>query len=199
MTQAIWDNLLTEAREVHARFPALQDFCPFPEPLTSQSVKAHHIPAAELMSGDTALASDVLPDFRDALIAAAPFAKWRETYKESGASHAFLDRFACYEVLGVDAAFGTSQMRSFVVYQPANFHYPWHHHPAEEMYLVIAGEAEFAIEGEPSKTLRPGDTIYHRSNVPHALTTHDCPIMAYVLWRGDLNTKPVFTYPEDVT
>ena len=67
------------------------------------------------------------------------------------------------------------------------------------MYLVIAGEAEFAIEGEASKTLRPGDTIYHRSNVPHALTTYDHPIMAYVLWRGDLKTKPVFTYPKDVT
>lgn len=199
MTRALWDNLLAEAREVHARFPALQDFCPFPDPLTPQDVAAHHIPAADLMINDRALSSDALPGFRDALIAAAPLAQWRETYKGTGVALDFLDRFACYEVLGVDAPFGTSQMRSFVVYQPANFHYPWHHHPAEEMYLVIAGEAEFAIEGEASKTLRPGDTIYHRSNVPHALTTYDHPIMAYVLWRGDLKTKPVFTYPKDVT
>ena len=198
MTDGIWDRLLTQTRAAHARFPALQAFCPFPDPLTPQHVTPHHIPAADLMTGDVALTSDTLSDFRDALIAAAPLAMWRETYKTSGIGHSFLDRFACYEVLGVDAPFGTTDMRSFVVYQPAGLHYPWHHHPAEEMYLVIAGEAEFTVEGEPPKTLRPGETIYHRSNVPHSLTTHDHPVMAYVLWRGELNTKPVFTYPEDV-
>ena len=40
------------------------------------------------------------------------------------------------------------------------------------------------------------DTTYHDSNQPHALTTHTSPVIAYVLWRGDLMTKPVFTDPE---
>ena len=192
-----WETLLNEARAVHARVPALQDFCTFPEPVTEQPVTPHHIAAADLMIGDTGLSSDRFAGFREALINAAPLAQWRETYKGTNVATDFLNRFACYEVIGVDAPFGATDMRAFVVYQPTGFHYPWHHHPAEELYMVVAGEAAFHLEGEAPKTLHPGDTIFHPSNAPHALITHDHPIMAYVLWRGDLSTKPVFTYPED--
>ncbi len=180
----------------HDQLKALQDFCPFPAILTPQKIAPYHIPAADLMMADTGLFSDRFPGFRDALINAGPIAQWRETYKGARISQDFLDKFACYEILGVDAPFGTTEMRSFVVYQPPGLHYPWHHHPAEELYVVIAGEAEFSIEGEDSRTLRAGETAYHRSDVPHALTAHAHPVMAYVLWRGDLQTKPVLTYPE---
>ena len=81
-------------------------------------------------------------------------------------------------------------MRSFVVYAPTGLYYPWHHHPAEELYLVLAGEAEFSIHGQTPKTLRPGDTTYHASMKPHAMTTHDHPVMAYVLWRSNLMDPP---------
>ena len=192
-----WTTLLDEARRAHDLLPELQAFCPFPDPLTPQEVTPHHIPAADLMMQDKGLFSDVFPAYRDALVNAGPIAQWRETYKGAPISQAFLDRFACYEILGVDAPFATTEMRSFVVYQPPGLYYPWHHHPAEELYVVIAGEAEFSIEGEDPRTLRSGDTIFHRSNVPHALTTHEHPVMACVLWRGDLKTKPVLTYPDN--
>ena len=84
-------------------------------------------------------------------------------------------------------------MRSFLIYQTPGFHYPLHHHPAEELYLVIGGEADFTVDGEPSKTLRPGETQYHASNQPHALTTRDQAVLAYVVWRGDVMKKPIFT------
>ena len=196
MSRDIWNTLLDEARAAHDALPALHRFCDFPTDLTEQPVKPHHIAAADLMTSDTGLFSDRFPGFRDAFIAGAPFAQWRETYKDTNISADFLDRFACYEFLGTDAPFATSRMRSFVVYQPPGLHYPWHHHPAEELYVVVAGEAEFSVKGEAAKTLRAGDTAFHRSNVPHALTTHDHPVMAYVLWRGDLKTRPVFTDPD---
>lgn len=192
-----WRTLLQETRAAHERVAALQAFCSLPDDFTEQTVQPYHIPAADLMVSDNELTSDDFAGFRDALIDAAPLAQWRETYKGTGASADFLNRFACYEVIGVDAPFGATDMRAFMVYQPAGFHYPWHHHPAEELYLVVAGEAEFHLEGEAPKTLRPGDTIFHPSKAPHALITHGHPVMAYVLWRGNLNTKPVFTYPED--
>ena len=193
---ARWQTLLAELRDAHATIPALAGFCPFPDPLTEQPIHAHHIPAADLMCNDADLHSDALPTLRDAFQAAGPLARWRETYKGEGEGQDFLDKIACYEVLGRDTPFGTDQMRSFVIYFPAGVHYPWHHHPAEELYVVVAGSGEFAVSGEGRKTLYAGDTIYHGSNIPHALTTHDQPIMAYVLWRGDLLTKPVLTPPK---
>ncbi|WP_338550963.1 dimethylsulfonioproprionate lyase family protein [Roseovarius phycicola] len=192
-----WDQLLSEAQAAHDRITALQDFCAFPGAVHRHDCAPHHDPLSDRMQTDAGLfAPDDLLPFRDALCAAASEAKWRETYRDTGYGATLHTHFGCYEVLGSDTPLGAQEMRSFVIYQVPGFHYPMHHHPAEELYLVVAGEGEFHVEGQPSRHLRPGETAFHPSNVPHALTTHDTPIMAYVLWRGDLATKPVWTHPE---
>lgn len=196
MMDARWTAVLDAARDAHARVAALQRFCAFPDPLTEQEVTARHDPLCDQMAADAALTSEDFAAFRDALIAAGSLGQWRDTYRDSPIGDVLHSHFGTYEFLGQDAPFGTDQMRGFMVYQTPGYHYPMHHHPAEEIYLVLAGEAEFHVEGQDSRILRPGDTQYHDSNQPHALTTHDTPVMAYVLWRGDLNTKPVFTYPQ---
>ncbi|MFK7938671.1 MAG: dimethylsulfonioproprionate lyase family protein [Roseovarius sp.] len=193
---ARWTTLLNEARVAHDTVPALQDFCPFPTDIGEQSVDAQHDPLCDAMAADTALTTDSFATFRDALIAAGPLGQWRDTYRHTSIGEVLHSHFGTYELLGRDAAFATDQMRGFMVYQTPGYHYPMHHHPAEEIYLVLAGEAEFHVEGQRSRILRPGDTQYHETNQPHALTTHTTPVMAYVLWRGDLTTKPVFTHPE---
>ncbi|QGX98817.1 cupin domain-containing protein [Roseovarius faecimaris] len=196
MMDARWTTLLEAARAAHAAVPALQDFCPFPEPLREQAVTAHHDPLCDAMAADADLTTEAFAGFRDALIAAGPLAQWRETYRHTSIGAVLHAHFGTYEFLGHDAPFGTDTMRGFMVYQRPGYHYPMHHHPAEELYLVLAGEAEFHVEGEGSRVLRPGESQFHLTNQPHALTTHDQPVLAYVLWRGDLMTKPVFTYPE---
>ena len=62
--------------------------------------------------------------------------------------------------------------------------------------MIIAGEAVFEAANQSPRRLRPGDTAFHASNQPHAMTTEDKPVLAYVLWRGDLKTRPVLT-PKD--
>lgn len=194
-----WTTLLEEARKAHATQPELQAFCDFPEVIREQNVTAKHDPLSDRMKNDPGLVSDRFAGFRDALIAAGPLAQWRETYRDTPIGDVLHTHFGTYEFLGRDAPFGTDQMRGFMVYQTPGYHYPMHHHPAEEIYLVLAGEAEFHVEGRDSSILRAGDTAFHETNQPHALTTHDTPVLAYVLWRGDLNTKPVFTHPETLT
>lgn len=76
---------------------------------------------------------------------------------------------------------------------PAGLRYPWHHHPAEEVYVVLAGSAEFHRAGETSAILHSGDVCEHRSNQPHAMVTHEQAVIAYVVWRGDLDTLPVWS------
>ena len=196
MTDPRWQTVLDEARAAHARVPELQGFCDFPDPLIRQEVATHHDPLCDQMQVDNRLTSGGFETFRDALIAAGPLAQWRETYRDTPIGDVLHSHFGTYEFLGRDAPFGTDQMRGFVIYQTPGYHYPMHHHPAEEIYLVLAGEAEFHVEGQASGILRPGDTAFHATNQPHALTTHDTPVMAYVLWRGDLITRPVFSYPE---
>ena len=193
---ARWKAVLDTARAVHAASPDLQGFCPFPDPVEPQPIVKHIDPLCEVMRADESLDSPNHAAFVAALMAAGPLAQWRETYRDTPIGDVLHAHFGTFAILGLDAPFATDQMRGFLVYQRPGYHYPMHHHPAEEMYLVLAGEAEFHVEGKGSRILHPGDTQFHATNQPHALTTHDRSVLAYVLWRGDLLTKPVFTYPE---
>ena len=118
---------------------------------------------------------------------------WRETYKGTNIGNDFLDKFACYEIIGRDAPFASNKMRSFVVYQPPGVYYPWHQHPAEEIYVVLAGKAKFSLEKSTSRILNPGDHAFLPSNQPHALETLSHPVMAYVVWRNEFDTAPIWT------
>ncbi|MDG1939028.1 MAG: hypothetical protein P8I33_00225, partial [Paracoccaceae bacterium] len=53
--------------------------------------------------------------------------------------------------------------------------------------------AEFFKHNENNKVLKPGDVSEHLSNQPHAMRTHNLPIMAYVIWRNHFDTPPVWT------
>lgn len=198
MTGPAWPRLHAALRDAHARLPALAAFCDFPDPVTPRQMAPRHDPLSDALQADTRLdTTEALAPLRDLFVAAAATAHWRDTYRDTALGATLHAHFGTYEVLGRDTPLGAENMRSFLVYQTPGFHYPMHHHPAEELYLVIAGEGEFHLEGAPSRRLRPGDTVFHPSNAPHALTTTpERPIMAYVLWRGDLLTRPVWSRPE---
>jgi len=187
--------LFEELNALHASHHALASFRPMPDDVGPQSIVPYHIPAADHFKAERGLFSDRYPALRDALVSASDDVKWRETYKGTKIDPDFMQRFGCYEVIGRDAPFASARMRSFMVYQPPHLHYPWHHHPAEELYVVLAGEAEFHLEGEASRTLRAGDHAFHPASRSHALTSHAHPVLAYVVWRDVFDTAPVWTDP----
>ncbi len=190
----VWDRLLAEVAEAHRVVPSLREFCALGDDLTPTPVSPYHVPAAKLMLADRDLPAGAMSGLRDAFLAAGPEAEWRETYKDTSIGQDFMDRFACYGLICASGgAWQSAQMSGFVVYMPPGLHYTWHHHPAEEMYLVLAGSAEFLREHEAPQTLVAGDTCFHASDQPHAMTTHDSGVMAYVVWRNNLHIKPVLT------
>ena len=191
--RAAWNALLDAARAAHVGHPEVSAFCPFPTDIEPQDVEPFGIPAAGLLAEERGLRSEGYAGLRDAFIACGPLAKWRETYKGTDIGDDFLDRFACYCLIGTGGAFTSAQMAAWVVYMPAGLYYPWHHHPGEEMYLTLAGEALFQREGCPDAVLRPGMTSQHASNQPHAMETFADPVMAYVVWRNGFDTPPVLT------
>ncbi|WP_397544001.1 dimethylsulfonioproprionate lyase family protein [Roseovarius salis] len=192
MLDAHWQTLLETAQAVHHRVPELAAFCPFPDGVAGRDVEPRHDPLCDAMRMTMPRADTPFPGFRDAVLAAAGSAIWRDTYRDQDGGEALHRHFGAFEILGRDTPLVAEGMRSFIVYQAPGFHYPRHHHPAEELYLVIAGEGEFSCDGQSTRTLRGGDVAFHPADAPHALTTWNAPIMAYVLWRGDLTTKPVF-------
>lgn len=192
-TRPIWDTLLNEARSAHQGNAALSAFCPFPSDISPQEVSPYPIKAAALMAAEQGLITERYAALRDAFVAAGPLAQWRETYKGTDIAQDFMDRFACYCLIGQGGAFHSEQMAAWVVYMPPRLYYPWHHHPGEEMYLTLAGEATFMRKGCADEVLRPGQTSEHTSNQPHAMETGAHPVMAYVVWRNGFETAPVLT------
>ena len=192
---AAFERLLHEARAVHEANPATRGFCAFsvdPEPL---ALTARHRPCGDFLAREGPMEAGDHAALRDAMLAAAPHAFWRETYAGTDIGQDFMDRFGCYCIVGAGGGWSSATMSAWMVYMPPGLWYPWHHHPAEEMYLVVAGEAEFLRHGMPAETLRPGETVFHASDQPHAMRTHDRAVLAYVVWRGELGTPPVLTSP----
>lgn len=192
MTRDVWDRLLDEARKMHESDPVMREFCAFPNDITAQEVPQFHIPPCDLMLAETGY-KDAETPIRRAFVEAAPVAKWRETYKDTDIGDDFMSRFGCFCLIGEGGAFRSDYMMAWVVYMPPHLHYPWHHHPAEEIYRIIGGEARFFREGQETEWLRAGDCCEHASNQPHAMETEDSPVMAYVAWRNGFETPPVLT------
>ena len=193
MKREVWDNLLDAARAAHMHQLELAAFCPMATDLSPIDVVPHHIPAAELMTSDATLRQS--SPLGDAFLDASPSAHWRETYKGTAIADDFMERFACYCLIGQGGAFISRRMSAYVVYMPPHLDYPFHHHPAEEMYVILAGEAEFRLEGQSPERLTAGCVSQHQANQPHATTTGSKPMLAYVVWRNQLDIPPVWTDP----
>ncbi|MEL7097543.1 MAG: dimethylsulfonioproprionate lyase family protein [Pseudomonadota bacterium] len=187
------DALLTEVVALQDRTPALADFGRLSKALPKRSVTPHPIPAAALMAAEPALTSPGHAGLCAAIQAYGPHAHWRETYRGTAIPPGFLDRFGCFALAGPNAPFAAQDIAAFFVYMPPGLHYPWHEHPAEELYYILAGSARFRVGTEPERTLHAGDHVFHASGAPHMTVTDDAPMLALVLWRGDLATRPVLS------
>ena len=168
-------TLLKEAETAYCENPDALLFAPFPRDTHPQDVPVFHTPSLPLLQADAAMPSN-RPALRDAIVEAGPHGHWRETYKGTDIGQDFLDRFGCYSIIGAGGPFNSSSLWMWMVYMPAHLYYTWHHHPAEEMYIVVGGTARFMREGEPDEWLQSGDTSFHKSNQPHAMETGTDPV-----------------------
>lgn len=71
-----------------------------------------------------------------------------------------------------------------VMYVRPHRQYPLHHHPPHEVYLTIAGDAEWRFGGHDDyRRIGPDATIYNRPGDVHSAIAGDTPLVAfYVLW-----------------
>lgn len=190
------DEILDEIRAMHEASAEMNAFCKFPDQVTHQPVTARHMGAKDHFAREKGLFGDTFGNIKDIFLELGEKAYWRDTYAGTQISDRFMDQFGCYSLIGKNGFFNCTTMNSWMVYMPAGLYYPWHHHPAEEMYLCLAGEAVFKKQGFEDVTLRQGGIAFHQSNQPHAMETLDHPVLCYVVWRNEFTTNPVLTYED---
>ncbi len=196
MSTGVWHKALANLKRLHQNTAALQTFAPFPDDLIeTEYTPLDHAVYPRFWQEDFS-ASPEAP-FIDTLKTAGGAAHWRQTYKDTDIGGDFMARFGCYCLIGPEAPWTSASMFAFLVYMPAHLWYPWHHHPAEELYFVLGGAGTFLRHGEPAERLGAGGASFHASNQPHALETTDDPVLALVYWRNHFETPPVLS-PEDM-
>lgn len=189
-------SLLETCEKLHSAIPALTAFAPWPDDLIRAERPAAPVPAAALLDDPALNAPSPTRPLRDAFTHAAERLEWQQTYSEAEVGTDFLNRYGFVEIYGPNGHFNSEKARAYLAYWGPGLCYDWHHHPAEELYFVLAGEAQFHLHDQPTRTLGPGDSQMHTANQPHAMTTQSTPVLCYILWRGaGLEDRPVMQRP----
>lgn len=190
-----YDEILTELGILFETQTGLSDFCPLPDSLARQLVEPNHRAASDDLQNETRLISSAFASLQETLIAASPDMHWREVYRKdshtpSGISFDFMERLGVYAIIGETGPFLSKDMSAYLVYMPAHLTYPWHYHPAEELYFILSGEAVFRREGHEDRLVRESDIIIHDSNQAHEMQTYDSPLLSIAIWRNHLDIAP---------
>src|SRR5690606_6740941 len=73
--------------------------------------------------------------------------------------------------------------------------YPPHRHPAEEIYIPLAGTADWQRGDAAWQRVAPGTAIHHPSGIPHATRTGGQPLAALYIWHGAVSPPATLLDP----
>jgi hypothetical protein len=92
------------------------------------------------------------------------------------------------ELLGPDGLIKSNSVRLGLYGMLPNFEYGIRTHPAEEVFVMLAGAAYWRRGSAPYKVLDPGERSFHPSMMPHANKTVEAPFLSAYVWHGDIST-----------
>ena len=92
------------------------------------------------------------------------------------------------ELVGPDGLVKSESIRLGLYGMLPNSEYGVRTHPAEEIYIMLAGECFWKRGDAPYCCERPNGRSYHPSMMPHASKTEDQSFMSVYVWVGDLST-----------
>jgi quercetin dioxygenase-like cupin family protein len=135
---------------------------------------------------------DDVRELYEALAARRYGLKWEQSYTrdDEWITEAMLEGYAWTDVIGVHGPFVSEGVRAaFGVWGP-RIVYPAHYHAFEELYIVLAGNGVFRLDGEPVRHAASGDVVHIPSRKVHGFSTADEPLVLLGLCQnGDLREK----------
>ena len=112
------------------------------------------------------------------------------TWREAGFGklpEEFSKRIFASEMIGPKGIIDNPSMRVGLLLQLDYVAYPKHWHSAEELYLVLLGEAHWSVDDGSPEVRSPESFVHHKSNQPHSMTTIEEPLLAMWGWTGDID------------
>ena len=93
------------------------------------------------------------------------------------------------ELLGPDGLVKSDKVRLGLYGMLPNSEYGIRTHPAEEVFVMLAGEADWKRGELDYQIHKPGERSYHPSMMPHANRTRHKAFMSVYIWAGDISTE----------
>ena len=121
--------------------------------------------------------------------------RWEQSYRKQDAlvPDAMLDAYGFVEIIGLRGPFVSDRIRAGIAIWGTQVDYPQHQHQAEEIYVLLAGSAEFSLAGDAAQTLLAGDVVFVESNRRHGFRTGEESLVVFYLWQaGDLRQTSSF-------
>ena len=125
--------------------------------------------------------------------------KWEQSYSKADGlvGDDMLSGYGFAEVIGKQGPFISKRVRSGLGVWGPDIEYPSHRHQAEEVYVLLAGSAEFILgrgEAASARLRTAGDVVYVPSLQTHGFRTKEEPLVVLYIWQaGDLREKSDFS------
>lgn len=191
LRDAIIEFALTHPHPVLDRFKdALRDWGDEYRPVTPA-----HLPAADHLPAWLERAEPSARDLLGLFTQHDASLLWEQSYRRQDAvvGDAMLADYGFVEILGQRGPFVSDRIRAGIgVYGP-NIVYPKHRHHPEEIYILLAGSADFLIDERNGNPRHAGDLVHMPSNTWHGFATGDEPLIIYYLWQGG-NLREISTF-----
>ena len=123
-----------------------------------------------------------------ALIAQIPFHWTPPTTSRDPAYIAHSTRKVHVELLGPDGLVTSDQIKLGLYGMLPNADYGLRTHPAEEVFIMLAGQAQWKRGDASYQEKGPGARAHHPSGLAHATRTIDTAFMSVYVWTGDIST-----------
>ncbi len=136
-----------------------------------------------------------LAEIAEAFAAVEPHCDWLQNpnYSEASLGPGYVDRYGYVELVGPGRPIENSDLLVGLLMLGPGMHYPDHAHPAEEIYHVVAGTADWWREDEGWREKGPGTLIHHVPMMRHAMRTGTEPLLALYCWTGEVKTYATMT------
>lgn len=92
------------------------------------------------------------------------------------------------ELLGPGGLVKSGELRLGLYGMMPNSKYGIRTHPAEEIYIMLAGQAFWKRAELPYTLHHPGERSYHPSMMEHGTQTGEKAFMSIYVWHGDIST-----------
>jgi hypothetical protein len=93
------------------------------------------------------------------------------------------------ELLGPEGLVSSDEVRLGLYGYVPHAAYGERTHPAEEVFLMLAGEAWWMRDNAPYLLHGPGERSYHPSMMPHGTRSGQSAFMSAYVWTGDISTE----------